>query len=1589
MNTVKEQIEQELSALMAKMPHNNILRNLIQQYKNQAPAQDLTNYEFELLVKIITALDAMPEHLKIAKDQIISTIKIRQTSLSSPPPKKIHFCWLGKPGDIQLDYIRQWIKTHPTYEVNLWYDKEAILSRELFMQILKIANADAAHHITSREVIVDTIVINKIIELQNKSHQDIKQRMSDGESFDTSAMKFMVENCGAVKKDLEEIVETNQAAYNNAKTYIEHDIGFTTMFKLKPLSYDVIFENHPALKSCYLQELSLRQNLAAATDIIRLLVIEKEGGFYFDADVLPPIAPEFSKFDEQQFFTSDNRRVPALLKAAIALEELDKAGELRGRQARQEKYLETNRLLKDYPHQLEIDETRDLMQEAIRKKTLFTSLDAIRVTNRTGMMYLMTSYLNRVHQDYNNNAIVARKNSPLVTMILQKIAIMYQFIAEYNIDGTAEKQAIPSTLTQKMREELTENDFVPLNTADKKGSQKILTYRFDGISSKKTVATVYLTGPEMYLMAERALFKNLFPLSYPNHKFISVKSCMGLGFEHLTDATEEDSVSSWIGSGMMEYRDIYTSSSRYNAQIIIQLNEDPVSEKAALYLYNKRAPISKWYVYNSLADTLKPKQGANAFVFEGYKRVVLLGHGEQGKFTMGKLTPEKIAQLIELIIPEKIDVQRLSLVGCHLGQELKDEEGPLPDGFAKKLLSVLTINVEEISLRNALVTVDVLGRKGTGEMNDVTGEIKWSHNENSTKFIINKNEDNWKYRKAGLSEGILNESYIIPSFDASRFGISHKLSYAEYNPDCIRFAKFEDDLNNNELFYEDRLKIMLRQLTYASKEGEVLVVADIVALLMGLSSENNHEIVIVDRDVNKLHTIQEALKSAVTVTEYIDAATTLRNVPTYQSWVGNLELSPEQLALFNKMVAMMGNNNADAAFEQLQLRIKSNKFSFYHVDLTAINSGFKILSGQVNPRGFTGFYLGKLEAFYGIIQSNSDSNKSIVNEKLSVLQQNLNDMKYFIGNDHNITDNQDNPCVFYYSEISDNKPYFINRVNQLLLQEEFTQQKYLEMISALHPLINQAAETALVVKNLGRALSLKTNINANQMPVFGGMTFQSEQNAWSVPFIDIEFPEKPIKYFSFQDDLCYRMYRLLNLQALSVMQNTPYSRGDFIVGENVEAVHGLNAALAIQSLLAWSKRDSRPDVPPMVFNAAKVQFYINIAMQGQGFLADSLTAVKLATHVLEDQQIFMAGNFGTFDRAFDKLLSATHSLGLWLNAAAIGLDLYEIINASSEDIRSRAAFQLSIDSSLLAINTGSVLAGMLGMEALSASLGIISTPLMGVSIGGMALYNATEEAHENTKRCGNWLNQLRKDLTLGYVVNSEPNGKKHLIPPSLAAIERVELSDYGSIKFGSQRYQRYEDVYGAILSWMFFGKKPITGKEGYREFLTTLGGEKNIAIPHRNIDSIILPATPNTYYNFNYNVELTANSSNTDVNSEDYPEYETGKMLEKKDIGFLFTYHSVFDHAMHGIIPFYEKTTVQVDIFEKNKTLIFPWIMDNASGNEYDKNSKDAARKLLSEKYSYLNYVIQAAPASTQTVVLPRWPTLKLTLSYLLPKPKR
>ncbi|KFA99221.1 hypothetical protein HW45_05140 [Vibrio sp. ER1A] len=278
-------------------------------------------------------------------------------------------------------------------------------------------------------------------------------------------------------------------------------------------SQDIFYNKY--LEKMYFNELTLRQNAACASDILRLSLLYRDGGMYVDVDTLPSHKNVYKDINITTL--SINENLLDIIKSEYLLQEV-----------RQRKRYLKNRNISLSHIEAQINDKRiliklkeraaDRLSDFYNQDSLYVHRDIIKVATQ-----------NRIYE-INNNTLLANKGSRCIRIILKEVIRRYKYLHSNNFIYST-----PSHKNEKVSNYLSRLD----------------KYRHDGLSNyNDTEVTLLLTGPclihEVLLGLCYEVFKIPKNISPTSVSYIFRIDRTFLGFNNQTHYTPEQLRSSWL-----------------------------------------------------------------------------------------------------------------------------------------------------------------------------------------------------------------------------------------------------------------------------------------------------------------------------------------------------------------------------------------------------------------------------------------------------------------------------------------------------------------------------------------------------------------------------------------------------------------------------------------------------------------------------------------------------------------------------------------------------------------------------------------------------------------------------------------------------------------------------------------------------------------------------------------------------------------------------------------------------------------------------------------------------------------------------------
>ncbi|WP_422413167.1 TcdA/TcdB catalytic glycosyltransferase domain-containing protein, partial [Endozoicomonas sp. ALB122] len=756
----------DLEALETKIAEFDQLRQ--KEGSESALKKYMLVYRMQKNLPAILSGESAASHLAAAINQYLLDALVEV-------PEKLNFIWIGRLNEGVKDHLRVWSKMVPSWSLRLWYDPQAflapVLTREIYKAVAdeKIAESFLVHEQARVEF------LTRLRHLQDLAYSTIKKGLAQGKTFDDMAKIFLVNHLGMDQEELTQIQRQSLQEFTDLANELTGLRGNTGSggFMLADINQLWHSGDETSMKALYVRELGLRGILAAASDLVRVVLL-KGGGVYLDVDTLPHYNEKLFKGIEIPSEILHSGRLSHLINHMIMDYFADPGPEqlFFNRTPDPEIRREYNRFKEIYPDFFKA------VKEAIvnhGKEPLFTFPGSVKAI--PGSIEIRLQFVERINGG--NCFIIAPPDSEVLKAVHREIIRRYKLIDRLGIGDTENSydDSIDVDTVEQMKESIVNelginNDF----------AKDIINYRGDGLVVRGAGATLHLSGPSLFIKVIR---RSVFAL-LPEEDLFDYK--LKAYFTQINPLARIDSVSvdtdekpsSWITNTdkIVRYKLTNERDSSYKNQVILQLGNSDNEARASSYLRNKYQPdfsrLIRLMPDGSLIDEkagyiIESRVVKASFITDD-TRIIVVGHGSKvqdkktgsGKFLLGGKTVEQLAEVLERITGGQF-VRTVSLVGC--GADASGEHYPV-EAFARTLFA--EIRTERITVRNALVAVDMLGRKWTGTL-PADGNILWSQSDHRVKLVLEKDgRGQLMARQLPVAEGLVKKLHNLPALPPGR-----------------------------------------------------------------------------------------------------------------------------------------------------------------------------------------------------------------------------------------------------------------------------------------------------------------------------------------------------------------------------------------------------------------------------------------------------------------------------------------------------------------------------------------------------------------------------------------------------------------------------------------------------------------------------------------------------------------------------------------------------------------------------------------------------------------------------------------------------
>lgn len=430
---------------------------------------------------------------------LLKKVEIENKQLSSP--KNIFFMWIGDIPEISIDYIDIWSKS-TVENIELWYDSKFFLAGSIKEIINDIYN-------------IDEFSSDDVISSQNDFFKKITYFMFEFNMTGDEAIICLVEKSDSnlaceLRKNLESIKNKFLSIKNKIDTKDINNINFLSDSYYK----------------YYLMEVLLRNNLAAASDILRLSVLFEHGGTYIDVDTLPSLDHIFTRTNNEFKEKDINKNIVDIFKSKIFIEKV------KNKNIRMFDLKRSTFKLYSLLKEIHIDLPDSLISDLYRKNE--DEIYKIREIKRINKNLFSMSMNKNSIGEFNNNIISAHKKSKSIKIILREMKKRYEYILDSGFDLVGEPQKVVRS-----------NDYY----------NRLRDYRFDSLDNNNYV-TLISSGPSLLLEVMLGLSYDILKLDYNINQvglsYALQAPYLGVGYSEQTMYTEDHIKSSWMESDFLE-----------------------------------------------------------------------------------------------------------------------------------------------------------------------------------------------------------------------------------------------------------------------------------------------------------------------------------------------------------------------------------------------------------------------------------------------------------------------------------------------------------------------------------------------------------------------------------------------------------------------------------------------------------------------------------------------------------------------------------------------------------------------------------------------------------------------------------------------------------------------------------------------------------------------------------------------------------------------------------------------------------------------------------------------------------------------------
>ncbi|PHM70064.1 cytotoxin L [Xenorhabdus sp. KJ12.1] len=459
------------------------------------------------------------------------------------------------------------------------------------------------------------------------------------------------------------------------------------------------------------------------------------------------------------------------------------------------------------------------------------------------------------------------------------------------------------------------------------------------------------------------------------------------------------------------------------------------------------------------------------------------------------------------------------------------------------------------------------------------------------------------------------------------------------------------------------------------------------------------------------------------------------------------------------------------------------------------------------------------------------------------------------------------------------------------------------------------------------------------LPVLGSLREdESRPGSYSLWFTNRVRSELPPRIFTTDDQRIMDFIHSYDKELETVRKTHEYTKGKLTQRTGIleaDAVHGLNTAFMVKTLIPWFADRNRTTVssdkvPDTLETALQVHTYVNLAQMAHGALEDGAKLASLYRAMASEGR-------GVTSSLFSSLSHVSTGIGVGLNIVSVILDSLELAHAQNESQKAVYGTQLAFDSAGLVTTGVGIGAGSLGAPIVAGFASSLAVPLAGLGIGFTALAEAFGRVASDVQAVGNYFADLEAAYQQGGYRQAEKvaqDGSRYTVmePIPGAVIRQLDLR-HGNLTFDSQYLYRNDPTYswGSGRSNYFGwwpGRPANTDKKqaiNIREGIGYKQAQIDFHFSPRSRDILILPVTMKSYINYEYMILPFVTARNDRG-------FDVLRRLEE-DGRFDFDFYAFpSERVVRRIKPEFVETPVDIILDDEDRDIVIPQLPKDIHG---------------------------------------------------------